>query len=416
MFQPFELFVGLRYTRAKRRNHFISFISMISMLGIALGVTALITVISVMNGFELELRGRILGMTSHASVSGYQSPLEDWQSVASQVASISPEVIASAPYIRGEGMLRNRDRLSGTMLHGVLPELEVRVSTVGEHMKHGALDDLRAGEFNMLMGVEIARSLGLSPGDKVDLMIPQASLTPAGILPRFRRFTLAGVFEVGMYEYDRGLVLIHMQDAAALYRMGQSVSGLRLKLTDLFQAPSVTRQLMVEMDTSFYISDWTRQHANFFRAIRTEKIVMFIILSLIVAVAAFNIVSTLVMVVTDKQADIAILRTFGVSPRSILSIFVVQGALIGVIGTLLGVVGGILLAINVEAIVPWIESLVGHDLLSAEVYYINELKAVVNVDDVIVVAFVSLLLSFISTLYPAWRAARVEPAEALRYE
>ncbi len=416
MFQPFELFVGLRYTRAKRRNHFISFISMTSMLGIALGVTALITVISVMNGFERELRGRILGMTSHASISGYQAPLQDWQNVALRAAELSQDIIATAPFIRGEGMLRNRDRLSGTMLRGVLPDFESQVSTVGEHMQVGSLDDLQAGEYRMLMGLEMARSLGLSPGDKVDLMIPQASVTPAGILPRFRRFTLAGIFEVGMYEYDRGLVLIHLEDAAALYRMGSEVTGLRLRLNDLFQAPSVSRQLMVGLDESYYVSDWTLQHANFFRAIRTEKTVMFIILSLIVAVAAFNIVSTLVMVVTDKQADIAIMRTFGASSRSILGIFMVQGIVIGVIGTILGVGGGVLLSVNVEAIVPMIERLVGQDLLSAEVYYINELKAEVHAKDVIYITLMSLTLSFFSTLYPAWRAGRVQPAEALRYE
>ncbi|MDX1497983.1 MAG: lipoprotein-releasing ABC transporter permease subunit, partial [Salinisphaeraceae bacterium] len=325
-------------------------------------------------------------------------------------------IVATAPFIRGEGMLRSGERLSGTLIRGVLPETEAQVSTVGEHMRFGALGDLEPGSYRMLMGLELARSLGLSPGDKVDLMIPQASVTPAGILPRFRRFTLAGVFEVGMYEYDRGMVLVHLQDAAALYRMGDAVTGLRLRLADLFQAPSVSRQLMVNLDESYYISDWTRQHANFFRAIRTEKTVMFIILSLIVAVAAFNIVSTLVMVVTDKQADIAILRTQGASPGSILSIFMVQGALIGIIGTLLGVVGGVLLAVNVESIVPWIEGLVGQDLLSAEVYYINELKGEVHPEDVVFIGFVSLLLSFLSTLYPAWRAAKVQPAEALRYE
>jgi lipoprotein-releasing system permease protein len=302
------------------------------------------------------------------------------------------------------------------MLRGILPAHEASVSTVGEHMQAGQLSDLEAGAYRLIMGMEMARSLGLSPGDKVDLMIPQASVTPAGILPRFRRFTLSGIFEVGMYEYDRGLVLIHLDDAATLYRMGSDVSGVRLQLTDLFEAPRVTRALMAGMDESYYVSDWTRQHANFFRAIRTEKTVMFIILSLIVAVAAFNIVSTLVMVVTDKQSDIAIMRTFGASPRSILGIFMVQGALIGVIGTALGVAGGVLLAVNVEAIVPLIEGLVGQDLLSAEVYYINELKAEVHLNDVISIGFMSLFLSFISTLYPAWRAGRVQPVEALRYE
>ncbi len=413
---PFELLIGLRYTRAKRRNHFISFISLISMGGIALGVMALITVISVMNGFEHELRDRILGMASHAIITQGAEPLEAWPVVLASAREQSEGVSGAAPYIQGEAMLRFRSRLSGTLLRGVLPEYEKSVSDVGEHMISGRLEDLESGSFRIILGAELAASLGALTGDKVDLMIPQASVTPAGVVPRFRRFTIAGVFEVGMYEYDRGMALLHMDDAAALYRLGENVTGVRLKLADLFQARRVAQDLAERLPGDYQVSDWTRQHANFFRAIRTEKVVMFIILSLIVAVAAFNIVSTLVMVVTDKQADIAILRTLGASPRSIQLIFMVQGAVIGVVGTALGVLGGVLLTVNVDVIVPWIEQLLGRDLLSAEVYYIHELKGELRWADVINIAVVSLLLGFLSTLYPAWRAAKVQPAEALRYE
>ncbi len=416
MFQPFELAVGLRYTRAKRRNHFISFISLISMGGIALGVTALITVISVMNGFEHELRDRILGMASHATITQGARPLESWPVVMASAREQSQGVTGAAPYIQGEGMLRFRSRLSGTLLRGVIPEYENSVSDVGQHMISGKLEDLQPGAFRIILGAELAASLGALTGDKVDLMIPQASVTPAGVVPRFRRFTIAGVFEVGMYEYDRGMALMHLDDAAALYRMGQEVTGVRLKLDDLFQARKVAAELAERLPGEYQVSDWTRQHSNFFRAIQTEKVVMFIILSLIVAVAAFNIVSTLVMAVTDKQADIAILRTLGATPRSIQWIFMVQGALIGVVGTALGVVGGILLTINVDVIVPLIERMLGQDLLSAEVYYIHELKGELRWPDVAEITAVSLLLGFLSTLYPAWRAAQVQPAEALRYE
>ncbi len=334
MFQPFELAIGLRYTRAKRRNHFISFISLISMLGIALGVTALITVLSVMNGFERELRESILGMASHATISAFEGGLESPESVA-QLAARHPEVVGVAPYIEGEGMARRGGTLSGVLLRGVDPAQEQSVSIVGSNMVAGSLDDLSGGQFQLVIGVELARALGLAPGDKVDLMIPQASVTPAGITPRFRRFTVSGVFEIGMYEYDRSMVYMHIDDAAALYRLGDRVTGLRLKLSDMFDAPRISREIADQLPGFVYVRDWTQQHANFFKAVRTEKLVMFVILSLIVAVAAFNVVSTLVMVVTDKQADIAILRTLGVSPRSVTLIFIVQGAVIGLVGTLL---------------------------------------------------------------------------------
>ncbi|WP_341917960.1 lipoprotein-releasing ABC transporter permease subunit [Hydrocarboniphaga effusa] len=415
MRHPYELFAGLRYTRAKRRNHFISFISFASMLGIGIGVTALITVLSVMNGFERELRTRILGMASHATISAFEGGLADWPGVA-DTARKNPDVEAVAPYVEGEGMLRLGSGLSGTMLRGVLPDEERGVSDIGDKMVAGSLDDLKAGSFNIVIGYELAQVLGVTPGDKVDLMIPQASVTPAGVLPRFRRFTVSGIFKVGMYEFDRTLVLIHLGDAQSLYRMGDTVTGVRIKLHDMFKAPTVSRELAGQLQGIYYVNDWTRSHANFFSAVATEKMVMFIILSLIVGVAAFNIVSTLVMVVQDKQADIAILRTLGASPRSIMAIFMVQGSLIGIIGTVIGVVGGVSLALNVERLVPLLQALTGHQFLSPEVYYISDLPSELKASDVIRISILSLALGLLSTLYPAWRASRVQPAEALRYE
>ncbi len=415
MRNPYELFAGLRYTRAKRRNHFISFISLASMLGIAIGVTALITVLSVMNGFERELRTRILGMASHATISAFRGGLADWPGVA-ELASRNPEITGLAPYIEGEGMVRVGSELSGTLLRGVLPAEEVKVSDIGQNVVAGSLESLEAGAFNIVLGYELASALGATLGDKIDLMIPQASVTPAGVMPRFRRFTVSGIFRVGMYEFDRGMVLVHLADAQALLRMDDNVTGVRLKLQDMFRAPLVARDLAGELPGMFYVNDWTRSHANFFRAVRTEKMVMFIILSLIVGVAAFNIVSTLVMVVQDKQADIAILRTLGASPRSVMAIFMVQGSIIGIVGTLLGVAGGIALALNVESLVPLLERLMGQQFLSPDVYYISDLPSELKSADVARIAALSLALGLLSTLYPAWRASRVQPAEALRYE
>lgn len=415
MRNPYELFAGLRYTRAKRRNHFISFISGASMIGIAIGVTALITVLSVMNGFERELRTRILGMASHATISAYRGALQNWPEVAKS-ASGHEAIAGVAPYIEGEGMLRVAQDLSGTLLRGVLPGEEVKVSEIGQHMTSGTLESLEAGAYNIVVGWELAQALGVQPGSKLDLMIPTASITPAGVLPRFRRFTVSGVFRVGMYEFDRGLVLIHLADAQTLYRMGQGVTGVRLKLHDLFRAPAVARELASTLDGTFYVNDWTRSHANFFKAVATEKMVMFIILSLIVGVAAFNIVSTLVMVVQDKQADIAILRTLGARPRAIMAIFMVQGSIIGVIGTLLGIAGGVTLALNVEALMPLLQAATGQQFLDPSVYYISDLPSELKTSDVVRIGALSLALGLLSTLYPAWRASRVQPAEALRYE
>jgi lipoprotein-releasing system permease protein len=415
MFRPLELYIGLRYTRAKRRNHFISFISLISIMGVGLGVAALITVLSVMNGFEQELRTRILGMASHASISGYQQPLVDWQRTA-QLAMQHPEVVGVAPYVAGEVMLTQGSKVSGALVRGILPEREPAVSTVGEHMRAGSLQDLLAGEYRIILGSELAYNLGAHVGDHITMVTPQANYSPAGVLPRLRRFQVVGIFEVGMYEYDRGVALVHMEDAARLFKLDDAITGVRLKLEDLFQAPRVSRQLVDQLGGNLRVEDWTRQHANFFRAVQTEKRVMFVILTLIVAVAAFNIVSTLVMVVTDKQADIAILRTLGATPAAILRIFMIQGAMIGVLGTALGVVGGVALALNVETLVPAIEQAFGVQFMPADVYYISDLPSRLDWSDVWRIGVVAFLLSFLATWYPAWRASKTQPAEALRYE
>ena len=416
MFKPLELFVGLRYIRAKRRNQFISFISFSSMAGIALGVTALITVLSVMNGFITELRERILGMASHVTVSGYEGELKDWRSVADQVLKSQPRVVGLAPYIRAEGMLTYGQDVSGTIIRGVLPSDEPEVSNVWEKMLQGQLSDLKAGEYNIILGKGLARSLGAVVGDKVTLVTPQAMTTPAGILPRLKRFTVVGVFEVGHNDYDTAMSFIHIEDAAKLFRMGDNVTGIRLKLDDLFQAPWVRQDLSRTLPGLYWLSDWTLQHANFFRAVNIEKRMMFFILMLIVAVAAFNIMASLVMVVTDKQADIAILRTLGAKPRSIMFIFLIQGAIIGVIGNVLGAIGGISLALNVDTVVPFIENLFGVDFMPADVYYISDFPSELHWDDVTQITVVAFLLSVLFTIYPAWRGARTQPAEALRYE
>ena len=414
---PYELFIGLRYTRTKRSNHFISFISMTSMIGIALGVAALIVVLSVMNGFQHELRTRILGVASHLQISGADNTLSDWQRMAALVSK-QPEVQASAPYIMAQGLLSYGQAVQGAVVRGVLPEQEDRVADIGTHIKAGDFKALKSGEFGIVVGADLARMLGVGLGDKVVVMAPQGQFTPTGVVPRLKQFKVVGIFQVGMYEYDAALAFIHLDDAAKLYRMEDKVSGLRLKLTDLDLAPQVARNLSQQLSPygNYYVSDWTEQHANFFRAVQMEKRVMFVILALIVAVAAFNIVSTLVMAVTDKRADIAILRTLGASPGSIMWIFIVQGALIGVIGTLLGMVGGVLIALNIETVVPFIEHLFGVQFLAKDIYYISDLPSELQWGDVIVITAVSLVLSLLATLYPSRRAAKINPAEALRYE
>lgn len=415
MIRPLELFIGLRYTRAKRRNHFISFISLASMLGTALGVTALITVLSVMNGFGEELRSRILSVAAHVTVTGYGEDMTDWQSVQQKVSG-DEEVLGSAPYVLAQGLLTLRSKSSGVMVRGILPAEEINVSSLGENMKGGTLDDLVGGEYRIILGQELAFSLGVWVGDKVTLMAPQASVTAAGIMPRMKRFTVVGVFEAGMYEYDSGLVLIHMDDAKILYRLGDQVTGLRLKLSDIDAAPLFSLGLTDLLGQDYRVRNWTQEHVSFFRALKIEKNVMFVILMLIVAVAAFNLVSTLVMVVTDKQADIAILRTLGMSPGNIMSVFVYQGTIIGFIGTVLGLIGGIALAQNVSSIVSAIEGLFQVQFMPPELYYISGFPSRLDWNDVTVIGVLSFVMSVLATLYPAWRASRTLPAEALRYE
>ncbi|PTR15191.1 MULTISPECIES: lipoprotein-releasing ABC transporter permease subunit [unclassified Nitrosospira] len=412
----YELFIGLRYTRAKRRNHFISFISLISLLGITLGMTALITVMSVMNGFQKEVRTRILGVASHIQVSGIDGKLTGWRHVAGEALG-HPEVEAAAPYVSAQGMVSHDQIVSGVAVRGVLPEMENDVADFASMMVDGEITSLAPGGFGMVIGRELARALGVFTGDKIVLISPQGQVTPAGILPRLKQFTITGIFQAGHIEYDSGLVLIHLADAQKLYRMGDDeVSGVRLKLRDLFHAPQVAQELAPMISTEVYISDWSRQHANYFRAIQIEKRMLSLILALIIAVAAFNIVSTLVMAVTDKQPDIAILRTLGASPRSIMKIFIVQGTLIGVLGTTLGVFGGVLLAYNIEVVIAAIERVFSIQFLSPEVYYISEIPSDLQLADVVAVAAVSFVLTLLATLYPSYRASKVNPAEALRYE
>jgi lipoprotein-releasing system permease protein len=414
MYQPLTLYVGLRYLRAKRRNHFISFISLISMAGIALGVMTLITVLSVMNGFEKELRERILGMISHATIQGYDGQFPGWEQVVLD-ARDHPDVLGAAPFAEQETLLRGR-RTSGALVRGIDPASEPEVSEIHELMVRGQLSDLQSGEWQVLLGVGLATRLGVGPGDPVTIFAPEIRTTAAGVVPQVRRFTVAGLFEAGVHEYDSALAVIHLEDAQRLFRLGENISGIRLKFNDMMRARWIARDLSDELPGYYMVRDWTQQHANFFRAVQTEKTVMFIILSLIIAVAAFNIISTLVMVVTDKQSDIAILKTMGLGPRRIMGIFMVQGSLIGVIGTLLGVILGIILALNVQAVVGFIEQLLSIQFLSPEVYYISDLPSELRTGDVIRFAGVALVLSLLSTIYPAWRAARTEPVEALRYE
>ncbi len=416
MFQPYELFVGLRYTRAKRRNHFISFISLVSILGIMLGVTALITVTSVMNGFEKEMRERIIGAASHATVTGLGDSVENWQSIA-EIAVAHPEVIGAAPYVEGQVMLVHAGRSTGALIRGVLPGEEGKVSELGNNLERVESLDiaLQPGEYGMLLGADLAAYLGAVVGDRIMVITPEASVTPMGFVPRVKRFTVTGIFRFGMFQFDRNLAVMHAADSARLFKMGAGYSGVRLKLSDTSLAPLVARDLQQELGYDNFVSDWTQQNANYFMAVKMEKTMMFIILSMIVAVAAFNIISTLVMLVQDKQADIAILRTQGASPASILSIFVVQGTLIGVLGTVAGLTGGVLLASNIDVVVPFIERFTG-PVLNPEVYYIDKMPSDLRSADVIKVGLMSFGLSLLATIYPAWRASRTDPARALAYE
>jgi len=415
MYKPLEAFIGLRYLRAKRRNHFISFISLISMLGIALGVTTLITVISVMNGFEKELRTRILGAIAHATIQPVDGVMMDWRSVVDQ-AEKHPDVNGAAPFIE-EGVWLQASESSGALIRGVQPDYEIRVSEVSEKMLTGKLADLRPGEYGIILGLGLASRLRVGPGDRVTVIAPRLKASPVGASPLMRRFTVVGAFEFGEFENDSTLALINIEDAARLLRMPEgSTSGVRLYLQDMYQAWRVAREISEQLSGYHIVRDWTQERGNLFQAVKTEKTVMWVILSLIIAVAAFNIISMLVMVVTDKQSDIAILKTMGARPGTILRIFVIQGSLIGIIGTSLGVVGGILLAQNIGLVVPFLERLFGFSLFPSDIYYITELPSDLRVSDVTKFALMSLVMSFLSTLYPSWRASRTHPAEALSYD
>lgn len=415
MFKPLPLYIGLRYTRSKRRNHFIDFISISSMLGVMLGVAALIIVLSVMNGFHKEVRERILGMASHAIIVGAEGKIDDWRA-GLRIAQDHPEVIGQAPFIEMKGMLINADQVSGVEVRGILPEEEPKVSQVGEHMDQGLLSDLADRSYNIILGKELAASLGVMVGDKVTLLAPEVMMTPTGNMPRMKRFTVSGIFRVDMGKYDSGVALVHLNDAARLLRLGDGVTGIRLKLRDMYKAPEVSVELARAQEGWFRVADWTMQHRNFFSALRTEKRMMGLILFLIVGVAAFNIVSTLVMVVTDKRSDIAILRTLGMSPRQIMHIFIIQGATLGLVGTLVGTLLGVVIAFNLEGIVGGLEGLFGFKILDPTVYYISSMPSDLHWNDVGMIASSAFALTLLATIYPARRAAATRPAEALRYE
>lgn len=414
---PFEWLVGLRYTRAGRRssrNSFISFISLISMAGIALGVAALIVVLSVMNGFQKEVRDRMLSVLPHIEVFDASGALADWRATALQVQQ-NKAILGTAPYVDAQAMIINDGVMRGVILRGILPEEEPKVSIVASKVKAGKLSDLREGEFNIILGIELARAMHVGIGDKVTLAAPESQLTPAGMVPRLKGFTVVAVFEAGHFEFDSGMAFIHISDAEKFFRQS-APSGIRLRIQDMLQAPQIAHELRNSLPENLIPRDWSQQNSNYFAAVKTEKTMMFIILTLIIAVAAFNLVSTLVMTVTEKQADIAILRTLGASPWSIMKIFMIQGALVGLLGTALGVGSGIVVALNIDVIVPFIERILGIQFLAKEVYVISSLPSDLHWSDVWTIGGVALVLAFLATIYPSWRAARVKPAEALRYE
>ena len=414
MFKPVPVAIGLRYVRAKRRNGFISFISLASILGIALGVIALITTLAVMGGFQREIRDRMLQMAAHATVSGYGEPLADWQH-AVKVALADPRVAGAAPYIEKEALISGANN-QPAMIRGVVPVEEDKVSVLGQKMVQGKLSELQPGSFNIVLGRELAVWLGVSTGDDVIVTLADFRSTPLGGVQTMKRFKVSGVFEAGYNEYDKGLAVVNMHDLQRVLRMGEGVTGVRLKMHDMDLAFEVARNLATKLQGPYRVSDWSQDNANLFRALKMEKTVMAILLSLIIAMGAFNLVSSQVMLVTDKQADIAILRTLGLTPRQVMQVFMVQGSLIGIIGTVLGVIGGIVLTLNLGSILKGIENVFGVQLLPEDVYYITGLPTDLQASDVTTIACVALAMAFIATLYPAWRAARTAPAEALRYE
>ena len=415
MFGSYEFWVGKRYVRSRSGNHFVSLISAISMLGIAIAVAVLIIVLSVVNGFERELKDRLLAMSAHATIEGPAGSLSDW-STHIDAASANIRVSAAAPYVDGQGLLVLGMRLSGAELRGIDPDLEVRVSGLAEVVTEGDIQTLQSGTFNIVLGIELAKELRAGIGDKVTVTLAEGLVTPAGIMPRTKRFTVSGIYRVGMYEFDRRLAFINIGDSQRLFRLGDRISGVRLAVTEIFSAPEIVREVALEAGGGVLVSDWTRRHVNFFRSIQITKSILFVILLLVVAVAAFNIVSTLVMVVKDKQSDIAIMRTVGAKPSSIMRIFITQGSIIGIIGTALGLLLGVGFTLNLETIVGAVETAFGIKLLAADVYFISDLPAELRVKDVVTICAIAMLLACVSTLYPAWRGSRLMPAEALRYE
>jgi len=411
----YELWIGSRYVRSRSGNGFVSLISAISMLGIAVAVAVLIVVLSVVNGFERELKDRLLAMTAHASIEHSDGRLQDWRHWVEQ-AEEHVEVAAAAPFVNGQGLLLLGDRLSGAQISGVNPELESRVSRVEDALIVGELSSLRPGDFNIVLGVELAGELRASIGDKVTLTLAEGIVTPAGIVPRTKRFTVSGIYRIGMYEFDRRVAFINIEDSQRLFRLADDVSGIRLSVIDIYQASQIVRTVALDAGGGVLVSDWTRRHVNFFRSIQITKSILFVILLMVVAVAAFNIVSTLVMVVRDKQSDIAILRTVGATPSDILKIFVTQGSVIGILGTTGGVILGVLLSLNLENIVGFMEATFGIKFLAADVYFISDLPSDPRIADILQISVIALVLALLSTLYPAWRGARTSPAEALRYD
>jgi lipoprotein-releasing system permease protein len=411
----FELWIGRRYVRSRSGNRFVSMISAISMLGIAIAVAVLIVVLSVVNGFEQELRLRLLAMSSHATIESPEGEFRGWRAKQEQSAT-HPDVVAAAPYVEGQGLLITGERLSGAELRGIDPGLENAVSGVAGLMTAGGIESLTPRRFGIVLGIALAEHLGAELGDKVTVTLAQGVVTPFGVMPTTKRFTVTGIYRVGMYEFDRRLAFINMEDAQALYRLGDAVSGIRLAVADVYRAPEIVREVALALGEPVLVGDWTRRHVNFFRSIQVTKSILFVILLMVVAVAAFNIVSTLVMVVKEKQSDIAILRTVGARPSSILGIFVTQGTIIGLVGTLAGLLAGVLIAANLESIVGFMESTFGIKFLAADVYFISDLPADVRVSDLVRICTIAFVLALLATVYPAWRGARTLPAEALRYE
>ena len=415
MFTPLELFIGQRYTHSRRRNRFISFISFASMLGIMLGVMVLITVLSIMNGFEKELRDKILGVIAHVTVSGTNGQLSDWSAQVERLRK-EPHVIGAAPYVQKQVMITNGEKMRGVVLQGIDPAVQDQVSDVDFKMIDGNFTNLKPREYGIVLGVEVASALGVMPGDKVTVVVPQVQITPAGILPRIRRFTVVGVYQIGHPEYDGMTSFIELSDASRLFGLGENISGVRLKVDDLFAAQSIGYDLQQRLGNDVKVTDWGQEHGSFFRAVKTERIAMTLILFLVVCVALFNLVASLVMTVNDKQADIAILRTFGMSGERIMRVFMIQGSIIGIFGTVVGVSLGVLLSLHIGEVVGWLEHTFGFKVFSADIFYISEIPSDLRWDNVLWIGLASLVASVLATLYPARRAALIQPAESLRYE